>query len=60
MEIVEHADKGNPMNMRENVYIYYFNKLTKLREEQKHTKESDNRNSMFDIIIHEYTPTQTS
>jgi hypothetical protein len=47
------------LNIKGNVYIYHFNQ--QLTEEQKHTKESDNQNSMFDIIIkHQYTPTQTS
>jgi hypothetical protein len=61
MEMVEHANKGNLMNIKEDFYIYCFNKLNKPIEEQKYTKERDNRNSMFDIIIHhQYTPTQTS
>jgi hypothetical protein len=51
MEMVEHAKKGNLMNIKENFYIYHFNKLNKFIEEQKHKKESDNQNSMFDIII---------
>jgi hypothetical protein len=49
------------MNTKENFQIYHFNKLNKLIEEQKHIKESDNQNSMFDIIVkHQYMPTQTS
>jgi hypothetical protein len=57
----EHAKKGNLMNIKENFYIYHFNKLNNLIEEQKHMKESNNQNSMFDIIIkYQYTPTQTS
>jgi hypothetical protein len=56
MEMVQQANKGNLMIMKEHFYIYYFN-----IEEQKYTEESDNRNSMSDIIIqHQYTPTQTS
>jgi hypothetical protein len=37
------------MNIKENFYIYHFNKQYILIEEQKHTKESDNQNTMFDI-----------
>jgi hypothetical protein len=49
------------MNINEHFCIYCFNKLNKLTEEQKYTKESDDRNSMFDIIIqNQYTPIQTS
>jgi hypothetical protein len=51
MVMVEHANKGNLMNIKEHFYIYYFNKLNKPIEEQKYTKESDNRNSMFYIIM---------
>jgi hypothetical protein len=39
MEIVEHAKKGNLMNIKDNVYVYYFNKLNKLRE-QKYKKRA--------------------
>jgi hypothetical protein len=61
MEMVEHSKKGNLMNIKENFYIYHFNQFKKLIEDQKRTKESDNRNSMFDIIIkYQYMPTQTS
>jgi hypothetical protein len=61
MEMVEHAEKGNLMNIKENFHTYHFNKLNKLIKEQKLIKESDNQNSMFDIIIkYQYTPTQTS
>jgi hypothetical protein len=61
MEMVQHAKKGNLMNIKENFDIYHFNKLNKLIEEQKLIKESGNQNSMFDIKIkHQYTPTQTS
>jgi hypothetical protein len=45
MEMVEHANKCNLMNIKVNFYMYYFNKLNKLIEEQKYTKESHNRNS---------------
>jgi hypothetical protein len=47
------------MNIKENCYIYDFNKLKKLIGEQKYTKEGTNWNSMFDII-HQYMPKQTS
>jgi hypothetical protein len=60
METVEQANKGNLMNIKENFFIYYFNKLNKMIEQKHTTKERDNRNSMFDIIIHQYTPIQTS
>jgi predicted GIY-YIG superfamily endonuclease len=59
LDMVEHAKKGNLVNIKENFYIFHFNKFNKLIEEQKHTKESETQNSMFDIIIkHQYTPTQ--
>jgi hypothetical protein len=58
--MVEQTNKGNLMNIKDNFYIYYFNKLNKSIEEQKHTKENDIRNSRFDIITHQYTPIQTS
>jgi hypothetical protein len=51
MKMVEHAKKGNLMNIKENFHIYHFNKYNKLMREQKHAKESDNQNSMIDIII---------
>jgi hypothetical protein len=61
MEMVEHAKKGNLMNIKENFHIYHFNQLNKLIEEQKHTKERDTQNSMLNIIIkHQNTTTQTS
>jgi hypothetical protein len=59
VELIEHAKKGNLMNIKENFHIYDFNKLNKLIEEQKHMKERDNQNSMFEIITtHQYTLTQ--
>jgi hypothetical protein len=62
MERVENAKKkGSIMNIKENFHVYRFNKLNKLIEEQKHTKESDNQYNMFDLIIqHQYMPTLTS
>jgi hypothetical protein len=42
MKLVEHARKGNIMNIKEDYYIYKFKKLNKLIEEQKSTKDNDN------------------
>jgi hypothetical protein len=57
MEVIEHARKGNIMNIKENYYIYKFIQLKELTEEQKVTKDYDNQN-MSDIALrHEYTPT---
>jgi hypothetical protein len=51
MEMMEGARKGRTMNMKENFYIYLFNYINKLIQEQKHTKESDHQNSLFDIVV---------
>jgi hypothetical protein len=46
------------MNIKEDYYIYKFKKLNKLIEEQKNTKDNNNRNTLFDIALrHAYTPT---
>jgi hypothetical protein len=37
--------------MLENYYIYQFKQLNKLIEEQESTKENDNQNILFDIVI---------
>jgi hypothetical protein len=50
MEMLDHAKKRNLMNIKENFHIYHFNKINKLIEEQKLTKESYNQNTMFDIM----------
>jgi hypothetical protein len=61
MEIVEGAKKGRMMNIKENCSIYQFNNFNKLIQEQKHIKESDNRNSLFNILArYQHTPTITS
>jgi hypothetical protein len=58
MKLVEHARKGNIMNIKEDYYTYKFKKLNKLIEEQKSTIDNDNQNNLFDIALrHEYTPT---
>jgi negative regulator of genetic competence, sporulation and motility len=59
MEMVEGAKKGRMMNIKENYYIYQFNHFNKLIQEQKHTKESHNQNSLFDITVR-YQHTATS
>jgi hypothetical protein len=58
MEIIESAKKGGIMNIKEDYYIYHFNKFNKLIEEQKHTKESNNQRNMFDLIT-QYQNTHT-
>jgi hypothetical protein len=59
MEMIKYARKGNIMNIKENYYIYQFEKLNELIEEQKSIKENNNENSIFDILIgHAYTPTR--
>ena len=61
MEMIEKANKGGIMNIKEDFHIYRFNKFNKLIEEQKHTKESNSQCNMFDLIIqHQNTPTSTS
>jgi uncharacterized protein YgiM (DUF1202 family) len=61
MEMVEGAKKGRMMNIKENYYIYQCNHFNKLIQEQKHTKESHNQNSLFDIAVrYQHTPTYTS
>jgi hypothetical protein len=61
MELIEYARKGNIMKIKENYHIYKFKQLKELIEEQKSTKENDNKNRMFDIALrHEYTPIRTS
>jgi hypothetical protein len=50
------ARKGRTMNTKENFYIYQFNHISKLIQEQKHTKEGDHQNSLFDIAV-KLTPT---
>jgi hypothetical protein len=60
MEIVKGAKKGKMMNIKENYYIYQFNHFNKLIQEQKHIKEGDNQNSLFNIIVRQPTPTATS
>jgi hypothetical protein len=58
MEMAKYARKGNIMNIKENYYTYQFKQLNELIE-QKSTKENDNQNSMFHIvIIHAYMPTR--
>jgi hypothetical protein len=55
MNLVEHARKGNVMNIKEDYYIYKFKQLNELIEEQKITKDNDNQNNLFDIALrHEY------
>jgi hypothetical protein len=51
MEMVEGAKKGRMINIKENYYIYHFNHVNKLIQAQKHTKESNNRNSLFNIAV---------
>jgi hypothetical protein len=51
MELIEYARKGNIMNIEENYYIYKFKQFKELIEEQKNTKENDNQNSMFDMVL---------
>jgi hypothetical protein len=34
MQMVEHAKKGNLMNIKENFHIYHFNKINKPTEER--------------------------
>ncbi|PNF21348.1 hypothetical protein B7P43_G18100 [Cryptotermes secundus] len=63
MEMIEKAKKGGIMNIKEDFYIYQFNKFNKLIEEQKYKRESNSlrSTSMFDLIIHhQNTPTLTS
>jgi hypothetical protein len=53
--------KGRMMNIKENYYIYRFNHFNKLIHEQKHMREGDNQNSLFDIVVrYQHTPTTTS
>jgi hypothetical protein len=51
MEMIEGARKGRTVNIKENLYIYEFNDANKLIQEQKHTKEDDHQNSLFDIVV---------
>jgi uncharacterized membrane protein YkoI len=61
MEMAEHAKKGNILNIKANYYIYHFNHLTTLMEEQRCIKENVNHNNMFDTIIrHQYTHTSVT
>jgi hypothetical protein len=61
MEMIEKERKGSIMNIKEVYDIYHFNKFNKLIEEQKHTKESNNKRHMFELIIqHRNTPTSKS
>jgi hypothetical protein len=39
------------MNIKENYYIYKFKQLTELIEEQKSTKDNNNENSIFDMVL---------
>jgi hypothetical protein len=52
MEIVEQAQKGGLMNIKENYYIYKFERGKELREQQKNKKEKgkDNQSLLFDTI----------
>jgi ferritin-like metal-binding protein YciE len=56
MEMTERARKGRTMNIKENFYIYLFNHVNKLIEEQKHTKEVDRQNSLFDLVVKHNLP----
>jgi hypothetical protein len=51
MEMIEGTRKGRTMNIKENFYIYQFNHVSKFIQEQKHTKEGDHQNSLFDIAV---------
>jgi hypothetical protein len=51
MEMIEKATKGRMMNIKENFYIYQFNRTNKLIQEQKHIREGDHQNSLFDTAV---------
>jgi hypothetical protein len=51
IEMIEGTRKGRTMNIKENFYIYQFNHDNNLIQEQKHTKEGDHQNSLFDIVV---------
>jgi hypothetical protein len=51
MEMIEGARKGRTMNVKEYFYIYQFNHVNKLIQQQKHTKEGDHQNNLFDIAV---------
>jgi hypothetical protein len=42
--MIEKATKGRTMNIKENFYMYQFNRDNKLIQEQKHTREDDHQN----------------
>jgi predicted metal-dependent phosphoesterase TrpH len=58
MEIVERARKGRIMNIKENFYIYLFNYINKLIQEQKQIKAGDRQNSLFDLVVKHNLPQQ--
>jgi hypothetical protein len=51
MEIIETAKKGNLMNIKEEFHIYYNSKQNKIIDEQKQTREANNKLNMFDLLI---------
>jgi hypothetical protein len=54
MKIVEQARKGGLMNIKENYYIYKFERRKELIEEQEKNKKEkgkDNQSFPFDIVI---------
>jgi hypothetical protein len=44
------------MNIKENFHVYLFNHVNKLIQEQKHTKEGDRQNSLFDLVVKHKLP----
>jgi hypothetical protein len=53
MEVVEQAQKGGLMNIKESYYIHKFKRRKELIEEQKSKKEKgkDNQSLLFEIAI---------
>jgi hypothetical protein len=54
MEIVEQAQKGGLMNIKENYYIFKFERRKELIEEQQKNKKGkgkENQSFLFDIVI---------
>jgi hypothetical protein len=58
MKLIQYSRKGNVKNIKEDYYIYKFNQLNELIEEQKITKDKDNQNNIPNIALRrEYMPT---
>jgi hypothetical protein len=50
-EIIEQARKGGLMNVKENYYIYEFERRKALIEEQQKNKKENNQSSLFETVI---------